>query len=110
MEINYNTIDDNKRMNTFSDMIESMKTTYLKKHKDYGLSFEKSFYEYGPYASTIRIEDKINRFKNLTKEKSINDIIGETGLVNESLYDTLLDCANYLVMMATELKMYESSK
>jgi hypothetical protein len=69
---------------------------YARKNKDYGNSFDKSLDEHGVIASVVRLEDKFNRFKKLTKsEQLVND---------ESIADTLLDMANYAIMTAMWLE------
>ena len=108
--IRYDELSDDRRMEIFKELTEKMWALYNKKHSDYGLSFEKSFHEYGPAASMIRVEDKINRYKNLINNKSLYDFIGSMdGKVGESVLDTLIDGANYLVMMATELKLIKET-
>lgn len=66
--------------------------TYKRKNHDYGDSFTESLNEFGLVAGLVRVGDKVNRLKSLTKnEQRVND---------ESLRDTILDASNYLVMMA----------
>lgn len=65
--------------------------TYMRKNRDYGDSFTKSFKEFGPMMCAIRLDDKINRYKTLIKKQGVS-------YVNESLEDTLLDLANYAIM------------
>ena len=73
------------------DILDSMYQTYVKKNHDYGNSFDKSLDEEGLTAARIRMGDKWNRFKQLSK--------GEEALVkDESIKDTLLDLALYCVM------------
>ena len=64
---------------------------YSRKNHDYGNSFEQSLNEEGLAASRIRMGDKWNRFKQLSKgaQAQVND---------ESLRDTLIDMANYAIM------------
>ena len=67
---------------------------YKTKNADYGDSFGKSYAEYGLVMSCIRLEDKLNRLKSLTKnEQQVKD---------ESIEDTLLDLANYAIMTLIE--------
>lgn len=75
----------------FRDITEKMLDIFIRKNHDYGNSFEQSLDEEGLAASRIRMGDKWNRFKELSKGKEI--------LVNdESIKDTLLDIANYAIM------------
>ena len=69
---------------------------YQLKNNDYGDSFSKQFQEYGITSSAIRLDDKLNRLKNLiNNEQQVND---------ESIEDTLLDMANYAIMTVMELR------
>ena len=75
----------------FEDITKSMSGIFRKKNHDYGNSFEQSLNEEGLAASRIRMGDKWNRFKQLSKgvQAQVND---------ESLRDTLIDMANYAIM------------
>lgn len=75
----------------FEDITKIMIDTFTKKNHDYGNSFEQSLDEEGLAASRIRIGDKWNRFKSLSKGKKAQ-------VSDESLRDTLLDMANYAIM------------
>ena len=81
----------------FKDVLNELYTTYVKKNHDYGDSFAKSIEEFGPVAGTIRITDKYNRLKSLTKDPNAE-------VKDETLRDTLLDMANYSIMMAIEIE------
>lgn len=76
----------------FRAIVNKMAQTYKAKNSDYGDSFEKSIERYGEIAGLTRISDKFNRLENLilTKEQKVND---------ENIGDTLLDLANYAVML-----------
>ena len=71
--------------------------TYVKKNADYGDSFGESIKDFGYIAGLVRISDKWNRIKNLLSgsEAQVND---------ESVKDTLLDMANYCIMLYMEIK------
>ena len=75
----------------FEAITKKMHSIFRKKNHDYGNSFEQSLNEEGLAASRIRMGDKWNRFKQLSKgaEAQVND---------ESLRDTLIDMANYAIM------------
>lgn len=75
---------------------KEMNTLYERKNHDYGDSFHRSFEEEGMAMVRIRLGDKLNRFKTLTKgnEQLVDD---------ESIRDTLMDLANYSVMAISEL-------
>jgi hypothetical protein len=75
----------------FKIIICNMLDTFRRKNHDYGNSFEESLNEEGLAASRIRLGDKWNRYKTLSKgvQSQVND---------ESIRDTLLDMANYAIM------------
>ena len=84
-------------------ILDNMLQTYKKKNHDYGNSFEQSLDEEGIAASRIRMGDKWNRFKQLSR--------GEKALVNdESIRDTLLDLANYAIMTVMWLDKNEGTQ
>lgn len=70
---------------------------YARKNKDYGDSFHQSYVEEGIAMARIRLGDKLNRFKQLSKapeSQCVND---------ESIRDTLIDLANYALMTVLEI-------
>lgn len=70
---------------------------YAKKNHDYGDSFHLSFVEEGMAMARIRLGDKLNRFKTLSRnnKQEVND---------ESIRDTLIDLANYAIMTLLEME------
>lgn len=70
---------------------------YAKKNHDYGDSFHLSFVEEGMAMARIRLGDKLNRFKTLSRNtnQKVND---------ESIRDTLIDLANYAIMTILEME------
>lgn len=77
----------------FRNIIEELYSTYIKKNSDYGNSFDRSLDEWGLQAAAFRMDDKMNRFKNLVKTGSFK-------VKDESVVDTLKDLANYAIMTA----------
>lgn len=72
---------------------------YARKNHDYGDSFHKTWIEEGEAVARIRLSDKLERFKKLTKaDQRVSD---------ESIRDTLLDLANYAIMTVMELDREE---
>jgi hypothetical protein len=69
---------------------------YARKNADYGDSFHKTFLEEGMAMARIRLSDKLERFKRLTKSN-------EQHVQDESVRDTLIDLANYAIMTVMEL-------
>ena len=76
---------------------EELNALYAKKNHDYGDSFHLSFLEEGMAMPRIRLGDKFNRFKNLSRNanQEVND---------ESIRDTLIDLANYAIMTILEME------
>ena len=68
-----------------------------KKDKDYNHAFSKTLKEYGNVAYFLRLDDKLNRLKNLM----LNNNNAE---VNESVEDTLKDIVGYTLLMLKEIK------
>ena len=75
----------------FEEITTQMNFIYKSKNNDYGNSFEDSLDDEGIVAARVRMSDKWNRFKHLSKTN--NSLVKE-----ESLKDTLLDLANYAIM------------
>lgn len=71
---------------------------YERKNHDYGDSFGKSFQEYGMTMPCIRLEDKLNRLKSLTKS--------DAQVTDENIDDTLMDLANYAIMTIIERRAH----
>ena len=76
---------------------EELNVLYAKKNHDYGDSFHISFIEEGMAMSRIRLGDKLNRFKTLSRK-------GNQEVNDESIRDTLIDLANYAIMTILEME------
>lgn len=85
------------------EICEEMNDLYAKKNADYGDSFHLSFQEEGMAMARIRLGDKLNRFKNLTRN-------GTQQVGTESVRDTLIDLANYAIMTIIEMDRTEDEK
>ena len=86
------------KINRFKEITSDMAKTYERKNNDYSDSFGQSIREFGFVAGVVRISDKFNRLKSLLlsgKEQKVND---------ESVQDTLLDMANYCIMLKMEME------
>ena len=73
---------------------------YEQKNHDYGDSFHQTFVEEGMAMARIRLGDKFNRFKILSR-------CGDQQVKNESMRDTLIDLANYAIMTVLEMEVAE---
>lgn len=76
--------------------------TYRAKNADYGDSFSKSYQEFGLTAPIVRMSDKMERLKSLSK--------AEARVKDESIKDTLIDLGNYAFMTVVELEEEERNK
>lgn len=77
----------------FEQITKNMVKIFKKKNHDYGNSFEQSLNEEGLAASRIRMGDKWNRYKTLSRKDPSNIQVKD-----ESIRDTLIDLANYAIM------------
>lgn len=80
-------------------IINEIHDLYIKKNHDYGDSFHQTFLEEGYAMSRIRLSDKLNRFKTLSKASDNGAMVQD-----ESLRDTLIDLANYAIMTVIEME------
>lgn len=87
---------------TFKSITEGLLNTYIKKNADYGSSFDKSMDEFGLTAAVVRMSDKMERLKSLSKK--------DAQVKDESVEDTLLDLANYCIMTVMHLKINEDEE
>ena len=76
--------------------MREMLQTYRDKNADYGDSFSKSYKEFGLTAPVVRMSDKMERIKSLTK--------ADAKVKDESIKDTLIDLANYAIMTVVEME------
>lgn len=81
----------------FQDVLNEMLDIYEKKNADYGNSYSRQLDEFGIVAGVVRMSDKMERLKNLSKGN-------EAKVKDESVYDTLLDLANYSAMTCMWLR------
>lgn len=88
--------DEPENVRRHKAICEELSTLYERKNADYGDSFHKLFEEEGMASSRIRLTDKLNRFKRLSKNY-------EQNVKDESIRDTLIDLANYAIMTVMEI-------
>lgn len=84
-------------VDVFKSITGEMTRLFEIKNKNYGNSFSKQFDEYGLTSVCIRLEDKLNRLKSLSKQGD------NANADDESLRDTLIDLANYSVLSIMEI-------
>ena len=86
------------KMERHKGICDEINALYGKKNHDYGDSFHQTFVEEGFAMSRIRLTDKLNRFKTLSRgeKQEVSD---------ESIRDTLIDLANYAIMTIVEMEV-----
>lgn len=87
---------ENEKIRQHEAICAELTALYKKKNRDYGDAFHTSFLEEGMAMPRIRLGDKFNRFKNLTRS-------GLRRVVDESIRDTLIDLANYAILTVMEI-------
>lgn len=106
----YKIIDDNDKIlyyskirfvpfyeNELIELATEIAELVEKKDKDYNSAFSKTLKEYGNVAYFLRLDDKLNRLKNLMLNNNVP-------VVNESVEDTLKDIIGYTLLMLKEIK------
>lgn len=73
------------------EVCQKLNQIFTAKNKDYGNNFEKQWDEFGELTGIIRADDKIQRIKQLYKNK-INEVKDESAL------DSWYDLANYAIL------------
>ena len=92
-----------ERVKRHKEIVGELNRVYEQKNTDYGDSFAESVREFGIVAALTRISDKYNRFKRLA--------LGNRNLVgDESIKDTLLDMANYCIMLSMILEQEQEEE
>ena len=90
----------NSKVQMHLNICNEINRLYARKNHDYGDSFHQTFVEEGMAMARIRLGDKFNRFKTLSRggDQKVND---------ESIRDTLMDLANYAIMTVVEMEVAE---
>lgn len=81
----------------YKSIVGEMTDIFVAKNNDYGNSFADAVSELGIIAGITPIMFKFNRLKNLIKGQ-------ESMVKSESIEDTLMDMANYCILLMMELK------
>lgn len=82
-------------MVSFRQIANGLTELYERKNADYGNSFSKSYEEFGLTSPVIRLSDKVERLKTLSKQ--------EAKVKDESIQDTVMDIAVYAMLTLMEL-------
>lgn len=86
------------KVDTHRKICEELTALYERKNHDYGDSFSKTYKEEGMAMPRIRLSDKLERFKKLSRANEAAQV------KDESIRDTLLDLANYSIMTLIEME------
>lgn len=89
-------------MVTFKQIANGLTELYERKNADYGNSFSKTFEEFGMMSTVVRLSDKLERLKTLSKQ--------EAKVKDESIQDTVMDIAVYAMLTLMELMNKENVK
>ena len=87
-------------MNTverFKQITEEMQELCKRKNSDYGSSVNETYKRYGLVSYLVRMEDKINRVRNLVLNKNQK-------VEDEKIRDTLMDLASYSILAIIDLE------
>lgn len=87
------------KIDKHEEICKRLNETYKKKNSDYGDSFGITFNQLGIISAVTRISDKVERLKSLSVKSDKERLV-----LDESIKDTLLDCANYCIMSLIELE------
>lgn len=89
-------MDQQEHLQLHKKICNDLAALFERKNHDYGDSFHQIFLEEGWPMVRIRLSDKLNRVKALTKGDSQK-------VQDESLRDTLMDLANYAILAVMEM-------
>lgn len=85
-----------EKIEAHKELLDGLHNLYITKNRDYGDSVHDTYEKYGLVSFLVRLEDKLNRARTLSKQAAV--------VQDEKIEDTLLDMANYAVLAVLELK------
>lgn len=85
-----------EKIEVHKELLDGLHNLYITKNRDYGDSVHDTYEKYGLVSFLVRLEDKLNRARTLSKQDAV--------VVDEKIEDTLLDMANYAILAVIELK------
>jgi hypothetical protein len=89
-----NSLTKNKQRQ-FMEIQQKQLDIFIRKNNDYGNGLD----IFGSIGIMIRLQDKLNRYINLNKDKTCISMVRE-----ESITDTLIDLSNYSNLLIMSLK------
>ena len=87
---------DSPKVLKHKEIVLGLNELYARKNADYGDSVHDTYIKYGLTSFLVRLEDKLNRARTLSKQ--------EAKVKDEKIEDTLLDMANYAILAVLELR------
>lgn len=85
-----------EKIELHKELLDGLHNLYVTKNRDYGDSVHDTYEKYGLISFLVRIEDKLNRARTLSKQAAVVE--------DEKIEDTLLDLANYAILSVIELR------
>lgn len=85
-----------EKIEAHKELLDGLHNLYVTKNRDYGDSVHDTYEKYGLVSFLVRLEDKLNRARTLSKQAAV--------VQDEKIEDTLLDMANYAILAVIELK------
>lgn len=85
-----------EKIEAHQELLDGLHNLYITKNRDYGDSVHDTYEKYGLVSFLVRLEDKLNRARTLSKQAAV--------VQDEKIEDTLLDMANYAILAVLELK------
>ena len=86
----------------FKEITNEMYIIYKNKNSDYGSSVSDTYRDFGMISFLVRLSDKLNRLKTIYNK--------DTKVKDETIYDTLIDLANYSILAILELENDENRR
>lgn len=87
-----------REVEIFADIEKHMLDIFRRKRADYGPTTTETFEKFGAVSMLVRMHDKLGRLDNLALREN------RPFVVQESIQDTLIDLANYAIIMLIELE------
>lgn len=102
-------MDELHKEEAFEQIAIEIVELYKRKNADYGDSFGKTYKELSPISAITRMNDKMNRIKNLVMQEVKSEFgqghINGPKVKNETVEDNLMDLASYAIMTLIERRL-----
>lgn len=102
LKYNTSSIKVKTKVEKHKEIVDGLNKLYEAKNADYGDSVHDTYMKYGLTSFLVRLEDKLNRVRTLSKQ--------EAKVKDEKIEDTLLDMANYAILAVLELRGEEEDE